>query len=40
MQELERQWQALQVDRSLLLQQLAAEQDGLKNDNAKVETAR
>lgn len=40
LQELHQQWNALQTDRSMLMQQLSAEQDGLKDDKAKVEAAK
>lgn len=40
LQELEQQWKAMEMDRALLMQQLAAAQDGLKTDKAKIEQAK
>jgi hypothetical protein len=39
-QELHQQWEALQTDRSLLMQQLSMEQEGLKAQHTKVGEAR
>lgn len=40
LQELQKQWEAMQVDRGLLMHQLSAEQDNLKADQVKLEDAK
>jgi hypothetical protein len=40
LQELHQQWQNLQTDRGLLMQQLHAEQDKLKEDQTKLQDAK
>ena len=39
-QELQQQWQSLQTDRGLLMQQLHAEQDKLREDKVNMEAAK
>jgi hypothetical protein len=38
-QALQRDWEALQLDRGLLMQQLSAEKDGLEADKVKIKEA-
>lgn len=39
LQALQRDWEALQLDRGLLMQQLSAEKDGLETDKVKIKEA-
>lgn len=38
-QALQQQWEALQLDRGLLMQQLSAEKDGHETDKVKIKEA-
>lgn len=40
MQALQQQWEALQLDRGLLMQQLSEEKDGLETDKVKIKEAK